>query len=66
MAYVTQIHILTIYMLYLSQTVGRSVESLDEDPPDQEDPLSRSLSNMGDDELKMLSFISRRMLSSVD
>jgi hypothetical protein len=51
-------------MVYLSQTVGRSVEPLDEDPQDQEDLVSRSLSNMGDKELKMLSFISRNMLDS--
>jgi hypothetical protein len=61
---VTQNHILTT--VYLSQTVGRSVEPLDEDPQDQEDLVSRSLSNMGDKELKMLSFISRNMLNSFD
>jgi hypothetical protein len=63
----TQIHILTIYAISHSQTVGRSFEPLDEDPSDhEEDPVSRSLSNMGDEELKMLSFISRRMLNSVE
>jgi hypothetical protein len=61
---VTQNPILT--MVYLSQTVGRAVEPLDEDPQDQEDLVSRSLSNMRDEELKMLSFISRNMLNSFD
>ena len=51
---------------YFSQTIGRSVEPLDELPQDQEHLVSRSLSNMGDEELKMLSVISRRMLSSLD
>lgn len=53
-------------MVYLSESVGRSVELLnDEHPQDQEDLVSRSLSNMGDDDIKMLSIISRRMLNLI-
>jgi hypothetical protein len=55
--------ILTI--VYLSQTVGRSVEPLNEHPQDQEDLVSRSLSNMGDEDLRMLSILSRRMLNGL-
>ena len=53
-------------MIYLSSTVGRSVEPLDEYPQDQEDLVSRSLSNMKDEDLQMLSIISRRMLNNLD
>jgi hypothetical protein len=52
--------------IYLSQTVGRSVEPLIEHPQDQEDPVSRSLSNVTDGHLQMLSFFSRRMLNNLD
>jgi hypothetical protein len=52
--------------LYLSQTVGRSVETLIEHPQDQEDLISHSLSNMKDDHLQMLSIFSRRMLNNLD
>jgi hypothetical protein len=55
--------ILTI--VYLSQTVGRSFEPLNEHRQDQEDLVSRSLSNMGDEDLRMLSIISRRMLTAL-
>jgi hypothetical protein len=54
------------YGISLSQTVGRSVEPLNEHPQDQEDLVSRSLSNMGDEDLQMLRIISRRMLNSLD
>jgi len=47
-------------------TVGRSVEPLDEYPQDQEDLVSRSLSNMKDEDLQMLSIISRGMLNNLD
>jgi len=53
-------------MVYLSQTVGRGVEPLIEHPEDQEDLMSRSLSNMRDEDLQMLSIISCRMLNSLD
>lgn len=53
-------------MVYLSQTVGRSVEPLVEYHHDREDPVSRTLSNMEDEHLQMLSFISRRMVNSLD
>ncbi|KAF8493952.1 hypothetical protein F5888DRAFT_1720859 [Russula emetica] len=43
--------------------LGRSVEPLIEYPQDQEDLVSRSLSNMRDEDLQMLSIISRRMLN---
>ena len=57
----------TDYSFYLSQTVGRrAVEDLDERSEDQKDPLSRSLSSMKDEDLQMLSFVSRRMLNSLD
>lgn len=57
---------LFLTMVYLSESVGRSVELLnDEHPQDQEDLVSRSLSNMGDDDIKMLSIISRRMLNLI-
>lgn len=50
-------------MVYLSQTVGRSVEPLeDEYPQDQEDLVSR----LSDKDLQMLSIVSRRMLNSLD
>jgi len=51
-------------MVCLSQTVGRSVEPLDEleYPEDQEDPVSCSLSDMGDEDLQSLSIMLRRML----
>ena len=62
MAYVK----LVLTMVYPSQTVGRSVEPLIEHPQDQEDPVSRSLSNMKDEHLQMLSVISRRMLNNLD
>jgi hypothetical protein len=52
--------------LYLSQTVGRSVEPLIEHLQDQEDLVSRSLSNIGDEHLQMLSITSRRMLNGLD
>jgi hypothetical protein len=52
--------------LYLSQTVGRSVEPLIEHPQDQEDLVSHSLSSMKDHHLQMLSILSRRMLNSLD
>jgi hypothetical protein len=39
---------------------------LDELPQDQEDPVSRFLSNMGDEDLKTLSVLSRRMLDRLD
>ncbi len=53
-------------MVFLSSTVGRSVEPLIEHPQDQEDLVSRSLSNMRDEDLQMMSIISRRMLNSLD
>jgi hypothetical protein len=53
-------------MVYLSTTVGRDVEHSNEHPEDQEDSGSRSLSNMSDEDLQMLSIISRRMLNSLD
>ena len=53
-------------MVYLSSTVGRSVDPLIENPRDQEDPMSRSLSNIKDEHLQMLSAFSRRMLNSLD
>ena len=57
---------LILTMLYLSEAVGRSVEPLnDEHPQDQEDLVSRSLSNMGDEDIKMLGIISRRMLNLI-
>ena len=57
---------LFLTMVYLSESVGRSVEPLnDEHAQDQEDLVSRSLSNMGDDDIKMLSIISRRMLNLI-
>ncbi|KAF8493950.1 hypothetical protein F5888DRAFT_1720839 [Russula emetica] len=49
-----------------AQTVGRSVEPLNEHRQDQEDLVSRSLSNMKDEDLQMLSIISRRMLNRLD
>ncbi len=51
-------------MIHLSQTVGRSLEALHE--RDHEDPVSRSLANLGDRDLQMLSVISRRILNSLD
>ena len=54
------------YGIYLSQTVGRSVEDLNKRSEDQEDLLSRSLSSMRDEDLQMLSVMSRRMLNSLD
>jgi hypothetical protein len=53
-------------MVYLSSTIGRSVEPLIEHPQDQEDLVSRSLSNMRDEDLQMLSIISRRTLKNLD
>ena len=53
-------------MMYLSQTVGRSVEPLIDDSQDQEDLVSRSLSNMKDEDLQKLSIFSRRMLNNLD
>jgi hypothetical protein len=53
-------------MVCLSQTVGRAVESLNEHPQDQEDLVPRSLSDLRDEDLKLLSIISRRMLYSLD
>jgi hypothetical protein len=53
-------------MVHLSQTVGRAVKALDEHLQDQEDLMSHSLSNMGDEDLQMLSIISRRMLNRLD
>jgi hypothetical protein len=51
----------------LSQTVGRrSVKPLEEQPQYQEDAMSGSLSNMRDQDLKMLSVLSRRMLNTID
>jgi len=47
-------------------TVGRSVEPLIEHPEDQENLVSRSLSNMRDEDLQMMSIISRRMLNNLD
>jgi len=50
-----------------SQTIGRSVEALDDEHPrDQEDLVSRSLSNMSDKDLQMLSIVSRRLLGRFD
>jgi hypothetical protein len=59
--------ILTIGV-YLSQTIGRRAnEPSDEHevPQDHEDLVSRSLSNMRDEDLQMMSIVSRRMLSSL-
>jgi hypothetical protein len=53
-------------MVYLSSTIGRSVEPLNERSQDQEDLVSRSLSNMRDEDLQMLSIISRRTLNRLD
>jgi hypothetical protein len=53
-------------MVYLRSTVGRAVEPLNEHLQDQEDLMSRSLSDMGDEDLQMLSIISRRMLNNLD
>lgn len=54
-------------VVYLSETVGRSVEPLDDEPSrDQEDLVSRCLSNIKDKDLQMLSIISRRILSGLD
>ncbi len=53
-------------MIRLSQTVGRAFEILNEHPQDNEDPVSRSLSSLGDEDLQMLSVVSRRMLDSLD
>jgi hypothetical protein len=50
-------------MVYLSQTIGRSLESLDEHPQDHENLVSLSLSHMSDEDLKMLSIYSRRTLN---
>lgn len=49
-----------------AETVGRSVEPLIEHLQDQEDLVSRSLSNIGDEHLQMLSITSRRMLNGLD
>jgi len=50
-----------------ASTIGRrAIEPLDKLPRDQEDPVSRLLSNMGDEDLKTLSVLSRRMLNSLD
>jgi hypothetical protein len=57
-------HILT--MVYLSTTIGRSIEPLIEHHGDKEDLVSRSLSNMRDGDLQMLSMFSRRMLNRLD
>ncbi|KAF8493956.1 hypothetical protein F5888DRAFT_1720879 [Russula emetica] len=49
-----------------ASTLGRSVEPLNEHRQDQEDLVSRSLSNMRDGDLQMLSILSRRMLNRLD
>ena len=55
------------YGIYPSQTVGRrAVEHLNDRSEDQEDLLSRSLSSMRDEDLHMLSIMSRRMLNGFD
>ena len=54
------------YGIFLSSTVGRSVERSNELPQDQKDPVSRSLSKMRNEDLQMLSIISRRILNSLD
>jgi hypothetical protein len=54
------------YGIYLSQTVGRAVEHLNERSEDQEDLLSRALSSMRDEDLQMLSRMSSRTLNSLD
>ncbi|KAF8493951.1 hypothetical protein F5888DRAFT_700631 [Russula emetica] len=46
-----------------AETINRAVEPLNEHRQDQEDLVSRSLSNMRDEDLQMLSIISRRMLN---
>ena len=53
-------------MVCLSQTVGRAVEPLDEYPEDQEDLVSLSFSDMGDEDLQSLSIMLRRMLNRLD
>jgi hypothetical protein len=59
-------HKLILTMVYLSSTIGRSVEPLNERSQDEEDLVSRSLSNMRDEDLQMLSVISRRTLNRLD
>jgi hypothetical protein len=51
---------------YPSTRVGRAVNPLDELPQDQEDRVSRSLSSMRDEDLRMLSIMSRRMHNRLD
>jgi hypothetical protein len=60
--------------MFLSSTVGRDLirrlfgvsQTLDEHPQEQEDLASRSLSSLQDDDLRLLSILSRGILERLD
>ena len=60
--------------MFLSNTVGRDLirrlfgvsPTLDEHPQEREDLVSRSLASLRDEDLRLLSTLSRRILENLD
>jgi hypothetical protein len=60
--------------MFLSTTIGRDLirrlfgvsQTLDEHPQEQEDLVSRSLASLREDDIRLLSILSRRILESLD
>ena len=60
--------------MFLSTSVGRDLirrlfgvsQTLNEHPQEQEDLVSRSLANLRDENLRLLSILSRRILENLD